>query len=61
MKAGESRTFAASNRTVFDGQVSEGPMFALSYWEADQSPPAWAKTLQEMLVALSDHMFSHWG
>ncbi|GGW13247.1 hypothetical protein GCM10018980_71190 [Streptomyces capoamus] len=61
MKAGQSRAFDTSRRTVFDGQASEGLMLAVSVWEADQSPPQWAKALMELLVGLSDYMFSNWG
>ncbi|MFG2133037.1 hypothetical protein ACGFNV_35315 [Streptomyces sp. NPDC048751] len=61
MKVNETGTFDASRRTVFEGLVSEGLVLSLSCWEADQSPPAWARALQTALTEMSDRIFSHWG
>ncbi|MFF8731922.1 hypothetical protein ACF073_36410 [Streptomyces sp. NPDC015171] len=61
MKVNETGTFDVSRRTVFEGQVSEGLVLSLSCWEADQSPPAWARALQTALTEMSDRIFSHWG
>ncbi len=61
MKTGESGTFNDAHRTIFEGFASEGLVLTMSSWEADQSPPDWAKALQEVLVKFSEYVFSHWG
>ncbi|MER0484599.1 hypothetical protein ABR737_40810 [Streptomyces sp. Edi2] len=59
VKKGQTRTFTG-NRTVFDGQVSNGMILSMYCWEADQSTSAWYDKLQTALNLLSKNLFDTW-
>ncbi|MCY0923945.1 MULTISPECIES: hypothetical protein [unclassified Streptomyces] len=60
VEQGDTRTFAADKRSMFNGDASTGMFLNICVWEADHSTSAWYDKLQTALNTLSKELFSTW-
>ncbi|MFB0633307.1 hypothetical protein [Streptomyces sp. AB3(2024)] len=59
VQKGQTHTFSAANRTLFEGQVGDWLILQLFCFEADQSNSDWYDALHAKLRELSDFIFDN--